>query len=170
MSELKNCPFCGSQPISEVVSGGQGLMIECLAAGCVRPHVSFIPPRFAVAAWNTRAPDPALAARDAQPHPLTDVATYDAQGRALAYDGKGDPTFIELADARVIATDLIAANARIAALEAGLRECANDLVAYVNVEYPISLRDEYPEIYERQYVREMEPVVRARALLDGGKA
>lgn len=53
---LLPCPFCGRNPISFESGGGEGLMIQCISVGCpVGPHVSYIPPEAAIAAWNTRA-------------------------------------------------------------------------------------------------------------------
>jgi hypothetical protein len=70
-------------------------------------------------------------------------------------------------DARLEAADLIEAQtARIEALEAALKACADDLEAYVNAEYPISLRGQPPAVYEPQYARDIQPVVNARAALE----
>jgi hypothetical protein len=58
-----------------------------------------------------------------------------------------------------------AAAIREAALVAALKECAEGLAAYVNAEFPIVLRDEYPT-FEAQYARDMGPVTKALALID----
>lgn len=52
---LLPCPFCGKPPVSFKSGHSDGLMIECPTPGCVNPHVSTIPPSFAIAAWNLRA-------------------------------------------------------------------------------------------------------------------
>lgn len=52
----KLCPFCGSQPVAFPVGQfNEGLMIECIAQGCVNPHVSYTTPQSAIEAWNRRA-------------------------------------------------------------------------------------------------------------------
>ena len=57
MTALAACPFCGEAPIAFAVGPNDaGMMIECVASRCVHPHVSFIPPSAAIAAWNRRAP------------------------------------------------------------------------------------------------------------------
>jgi hypothetical protein len=58
-----------------------------------------------------------------------------------------------------------AAAIREAALVAVLKECADDLESYVEHAYPIETRDKYPT-QEAKYARDMEPVVKARALID----
>lgn len=67
MSEIEEklgaCPFCGTAPQTIGAGEGQrGLMIECMTHGCVGPHVSYYDHAGAIAAWNRRTPDPALAA------------------------------------------------------------------------------------------------------------
>lgn len=47
-----------------------------------------------------------------------------------------------------------------------LEECAEDLGAYVNNEYPAELRNKYPAL-EDKYSYFMEPVLKARAALTG---
>ena len=47
-----------------------------------------------------------------------------------------------------------------------LRECAEDLKAACEAEYPKTDRDKYPT-YERRYQRDMEPSRRASHLADG---
>ena len=54
-------------------------------------------------------------------------------------------------------------NARLREL---LEECAEDLGAYVNNEYPAELRNKYPAL-EDKYSYFMEPVLKARAALKG---
>jgi hypothetical protein len=54
--ELLPCPFCGSEP--ETVGSGEdqrGLMIQCIAAGWVNPHVSYYGHADAIKAWNSRS-------------------------------------------------------------------------------------------------------------------
>ena len=54
-------------------------------------------------------------------------------------------------------------NARLREL---LKECSEDLGAYVNNEYPAELRNKYPAL-EDKYSYFMEPVLKARAALNG---
>jgi len=58
--------------------------------------------------------------------------------------------------------DVAKTEARIEALEALVTEMAADLEAYVDVQW--RYRDDYPH-QMRKYNRDMEPVVKARALL-----
>ena len=69
---------------------------------------------------------------------------------------------VELAQADPV-TRLTAAIQRISALEAALKECADDLEASVNAEYRGTL--DYPS-QKRKYDRDMGPVLRARSLLE----
>lgn len=56
MSELKSCPFCGSTDIDIEVGPA-----ACRNCWCQGPH------RYELACdWNTRAPDPAIAALQAE--------------------------------------------------------------------------------------------------------
>ena len=71
-----------------------------------------------------------------------------------------DPRNIEAI--RSIARD---ATARMEMLEAALRECANDLEAYVKAQYPAG-SFKYPSL-ARKYENDMEPVRRAREILGG---
>ena len=60
--KLKRCPFCGKRPVSFPSGDGSGLMIQCMNADCVGPHVRYIPPSAAIAAWNARiGPQQAIA-------------------------------------------------------------------------------------------------------------
>ena len=55
---------------------------------------------------------------------------------------------------------------RITALEACLRECADDLAGEVDNRIPEHIRNQYPSEM-RNYLRDTDVVVRARALLAG---
>ena len=58
--ELKPCPFCGGEEISDLRSGTHRI-IKCISADCrVNPHVRDLP-EYAAPRWNTRAPLPAEA-------------------------------------------------------------------------------------------------------------
>ena len=54
---------------------------------------------------------------------------------------------------------------REAALEAALRECADDLAQWLEASYKPSGQPIHPS-QQRRYERDMEPVLRARALLE----
>ena len=56
------------------------------------------------------------------------------------------------------------AAARIEALEDMLREAADDLTVYVEVEYPPEMRAKYPSV-ERRWKRDMDLVFRIREML-----
>ena len=69
MDDLKPCPFCGSDPMPEFYSseGGTGYAIHCQAEACPAwPSAHGENEEEAIAAWNTRAPDPRLAEVEAE--------------------------------------------------------------------------------------------------------
>lgn len=88
-----------------------------------------------------------------------------SQGEAQEAGRKVSAYFAALRNAAPALFDEVESQAaRIAALEKCLRECAEDLAAEVEARY----RDtrQYPE-QERRHQRDIEPVLKARALLEG---
>lgn len=71
----------------------------------------------------------------------------------------------EMAD-RIAAleADLARVEAKLEEAGKSLRECASELEASVEAEWPERLREKYP-IYQTKFERDMEPVIRARAIL-----
>jgi Lar family restriction alleviation protein len=67
--ELKACPFCGSPAVTAKSSGlWVALCVKCFAEGTPLNGEAE-----AITAWNTRAPDPALAAAQAEVARLRDL-------------------------------------------------------------------------------------------------
>ncbi len=62
--------------------------------------------------------------------------------------------------------EIAALRARVEGLEAALRECADDLEAEVRATHGADHPDGIHPSQERKYERDMEPVDRARALLE----
>jgi hypothetical protein len=50
------CPFCGTPPmIMQSGERGRGLMLHCIADGCVGPSVSYYEHETTLRTWNRRA-------------------------------------------------------------------------------------------------------------------
>jgi len=61
MTELKNCPFCGSEPELGIhnpkINGEYQVQIGCVSGNCPMNHVGghgFATEKEAITAWNTR--------------------------------------------------------------------------------------------------------------------
>ena len=58
MSDLKQCPFCGSYAYAEeneYIIGNNDFVIRCASVSCpVRPHVRRATKTEAIECWNTR--------------------------------------------------------------------------------------------------------------------
>lgn len=83
--ELKPCAFCGAEPSAFLdANHSTAFEIGCYNESCdLMPNVWAISEAKAVEQWNTRAPDPALAAKDA----LIDRLKLEAQIHSMEARG-----------------------------------------------------------------------------------
>ncbi len=57
---------------------------------------------------------------------------------------------------------------RVTGLEAIVKELTDDIADQCEIDYPLKYRQQYPASFGKKYKRDMEVVVRGRALLKGG--
>ena len=93
MTDLKPCPFCGSEDYPEIEFNGHWYQVACV--GCDAAGASFIPERDAITFWNTRSEAGEnrasnwIPVSERLPEPLQVVLAYSKAGEWYATSFNG---------------------------------------------------------------------------------